>query len=212
MSCHVMFPSLSLADNLTKSRLGAFFATVIVSAFLIALNFMVLILPWCAFAMYCTYHRRQLRNASDGPILSLEAMLQQWKQATPSMERFLILCVVTFHTIFVLVWSTSSWLPLNWVLPLFLYNHGDVCSIMFEVWKWNLPVTAPNFIHMFLLAQAQACDLQWRWYFATWWLHFRGWMSNFLDPSPTGPYRSVLGGQIAQHLWNRSWVPMKQFW
>lgn len=61
----LIFPSISLADNLTKTRLGAFFATVIVSALLIALNFMVLILPWCAFAMYCTFHRQRLRNAFE---------------------------------------------------------------------------------------------------------------------------------------------------
>lgn len=63
VSC--VFPSLTLADNLTKTRIGAFFATVIVSAFLIAMNFMVLILPWCAFAVYCTFHRQQLRNAFE---------------------------------------------------------------------------------------------------------------------------------------------------
>lgn len=61
----LVFPSLGLADNLTKTRSGAFFATVIASAFLIAMNFMVLVLPWCAFAVYCTYHRQQLRDAFE---------------------------------------------------------------------------------------------------------------------------------------------------
>jgi len=60
-----VFPSLVLADSLTKSRLGAFFAIVIVSGFLIALNFIVLLLPWVAFAMYCTFHRQQLRDAFE---------------------------------------------------------------------------------------------------------------------------------------------------
>merc|ERR1711908_232966 len=48
MSC--LFPSISLADSCTKTRLGAFFATAAVSGALISLNFMVLVLPWCAFA------------------------------------------------------------------------------------------------------------------------------------------------------------------
>jgi len=60
-----MFPSISLADNMTKTRSGAFFATVIVSAFIIASNFMVIILPWFAFAMYCTFQRQKLRAAFE---------------------------------------------------------------------------------------------------------------------------------------------------